>query len=92
MFENYLIKPGAISSVISEISNFPNSSIDKEIIIEWLKLNGGDNQFFQNKEGNLEVFSDEWFRKVDGYRLLNALFLHLSGGTFIYKKVDYGIA
>ncbi len=92
MFENYLIKPGAISSVISKIPDFPNSSIDKEIIIEWLKINGGDNQFFQNKEGNLEVFSDEWFSKVDGYRLLNALFLHLSGGTFIYEKVDYGIA
>ena len=92
MYENYLINPTALAAVMAALPGLPDSPVTEDAILEWMRVNGADSQYLPKSVKAPEVFSDDWLRVVDGARLLHAIFLELSAGTFGYDKVEYGIA
>lgn len=88
MYENYLINPEAIASVISKLENFSDKDINKEDIEKWLDKNQRDPKYVKDR---FSQKTETWLANVHGAKLLNDLFNALSENRYSYDKVRHGI-
>jgi len=93
MYENYLLNPSAIASVMSNTEGLSHRSVTTEIIAEWIKRNGEDRTYFgRRKISGPALINKEWFADVRGAKVLEDMFDELSEGTVAYDKVTHGLA
>ncbi|MBI1881796.1 MAG: AAA family ATPase [Chloroflexi bacterium] len=64
MYENYLLNPQAIASVISRIEEFRDSEVTTEEVEEWLQNKRWDKKYFETKISQADRTEEMWFEKV----------------------------
>ena len=85
MYENYLLEPKAIATVLKALPGVDKKSITAVKIKRWLEKE-------VKKPGHLCKMVDEpWINIIDGAKVLENLFSHFSGQTVAYKKVEHGV-
>jgi hypothetical protein len=90
MYENYLLRPEAISAVANSITGFSEQPITPEqvrLLIEGKKV---DKRYYRPFATPAEQ-DVTWVNSVHGARLLSALFSELSGGMVPYEKPDHSV-
>ncbi|QIG92696.2 MULTISPECIES: AAA family ATPase [unclassified Bradyrhizobium] len=87
-YENYLIHPVAICSVLNATETF-GGVLTASQVHEWILENGKDERL---KAQEYEVLSPEWLARVDAPRLLEQLFQDISGAKEIYRKPLHSVA
>jgi hypothetical protein len=91
MFENYLISPPALLTLVNGINGFRGERVTAEEIERWLTEHKWERKYL-GREVNLEAREEPlWLREVDGARLLGTLFGDLSEGRVAYDKVRHGV-
>lgn len=90
MYENYLLHPKAIVSVINEEDNILREKpLDTAYVEEWLKKKKQDRVFLPQNISNNKLCDSKWFCLVDGANLLNELFIEFSGGRVEFRKTKH---
>ncbi|MBI5053564.1 MAG: AAA family ATPase [Chloroflexi bacterium] len=92
MYENYLLNPEAIVSVMSAISGFSEMTINVDEIKKWLEKNQGNKEYFKGVGGEKNpayIFRHE---DIHGAEVLKDMFNEFSGGRFPYDKIEHGVA
>lgn len=82
MYENYLLIPEEIASLLNELESGREKPIDAKEIKKFI---------CDNHKGS-DPFSEKWLREVDGASLLHKTFNHFTDNRFPYEKVLYGTA
>jgi hypothetical protein len=88
MYENYLIEPSALSSVVSECSG---ETVSAETVRDWIILNGGDARYEASKEWTSHLEDEDWLRMVHGGKLLKNLFEEVTSTRLFYDKVVHSV-
>jgi hypothetical protein len=89
MYENYLIRPDAISTVLSDVLNSP---IEALTVRKWVEQRGGDHKYEAPDCWNGNLTNAKWLAKVHGGKLLDDVFAELSEARASYRKREYGVA
>ncbi|HLY26926.1 MAG TPA: AAA family ATPase, partial [Aggregatilineales bacterium] len=90
MYENYLLNPEAIASVMSDIEDFSQTEINPHEVTNWLNQDRWDDErLFERNIPTEKRTPETWLEKVHGARLLEGLFQHFSEGKFLYNKVEH---
>lgn len=84
MYENYLLAPEGITALLNNMGAFENAPCAVERVIQWLREHHG--KFLSVNHRELALGSDEWFRHVDGAKLLQGLVQDLSEAREEYRK------
>jgi len=92
MYENYLLNPNAIASVISQIEGFRDSPVTLEEVEHWLQCNRSDKKYYDSNICESERTGEGWMRDVHGAKLLETIFNEFSEFRVEYDKVKYGVA
>jgi hypothetical protein len=92
MYENYLLNPDAIASVISQIEGFRDSPVTPKEVEHWLQCNRSDKKYYDSNICESERSGEEWMRDVHGAKILADIFMKLSELRIEYDKVKYGVA
>lgn len=82
MYENYLIHPKAISSLLNELTQ--SKKYTESMILKWLEKNRTRNTFIKEKQ------LEQWDKFVDGAALLKTMFNELTKTKVTYDKVPHG--
>jgi hypothetical protein len=91
MFENYLISPPALATVMNGIDGFRREIVTVEEIERWLGNHKWDREYWGRDVG-LELRDNAlWLKEGDGARLIGTLFRDLSEGRVAYDKVRHGV-
>lgn len=90
MYENYLLRPEAISAVANSIQGFSEQPITSEQVRLLIEGKRVDKQYYRPFPAPAEE-DIIWVSNVHGARLLNELFRELSGGLVPYKKPDHSV-
>jgi hypothetical protein len=85
MFENYLLDPDAITSVLSSIEGIP--SVTTEAVSLWLTEHHADTKY---RGDEVPGADGKW--TVHAGKLLKDLFSQLSKQTAEYRKTEHSIA
>jgi predicted ATPase len=85
MLENYLLDPGAIAKVLNTEWHGAYD-ITTEKVKNWLLANGTAPEFGARA---CTAFSDEWLQKVDGAKLLRALFAGIAEQPAEFRKTTH---
>ena len=86
MFENYLLVPEAITSVLRGLGE---TTIDADIVQRWIAAQGNRREFKSAKD---KPMTEPWLRDVHGGKVLGALFSELTDNRQTYDKVRHGSA
>ncbi len=90
-YENYLIHPQAIATVLNQ-SNLYQESITDVDIQDWITKAKEQGKFLP-KDFNLSTSSEKsWIETVDGAKLLKTLFSELSQQPVEYRKTEHSVA
>jgi len=81
MLENYLLNPVAIARLFTESGQEHALSTSVEAVSNWMAQNGSKYCAL-----NVGVHDDVWLTNVNAAKLLEDLFMDLSGGKLIYRK------
>jgi hypothetical protein len=93
MYENYLLNPQAIASIMSGEEGLSDRSITPENVEEWIQRNGGDKKYFgRRRVSKPSLTNNAWLTDVRGAKILEDMFEEMSEGTVEYDKVNHGIA
>ncbi len=92
MYENYLLNPHAIASVVSYIENFREIPVTPEEVEQWLECNRSDEKYYGRNSSESERTGDGWVQNVHGAKILADIFKDLSECRVEYDKVTYGVA
>jgi len=87
-YENYLLHPLAISSLLNTLPGFQTESTTQEAVAAWMNVRGRSPAF---KASEHAPFSPSWYVEVDAPSLLEALFQDLSAAKEIYRKPLHSI-
>jgi hypothetical protein len=90
MYENYLLNPHAIASIVSQLQDFRTTPITPEEIEEWLDHHRLDTKYYPTTTAS-ELEGDKWKQQVDGAKLLNSLFNEFSECRYSYDKKVHGL-
>jgi len=91
MYENYLINPDAIVSLITKLDNFSDQQVTQESITGWIEENKWKNDYFDDTKFAITKDQSKWAECVHGAKLLNDLLKSLSNGKYTYDKVRHGV-
>lgn len=92
MFENYLIDPRAIASVLTTLDDESNPHSVGDVQ-KWLDSNMWNTAFFDGRAiPEPDKSRHRWEQTVHGGKLLEQLFNDLSNARVAYRKVQHGIA
>lgn len=83
MFENYLLNPAAISTLMNEDGVEHGIATAVDAVAKWMNDNGG--RFCSNKDGSTP-FTPLWIEHVDGASLLESLFSEMSAQRLFFQK------
>jgi hypothetical protein len=92
MFENYLLNPQAIASVINSIPDFSPTPLEVDVVDRWISDHRWDNEFFDQLPPVHERSPDFWVNEVDAGLLLRRMFEQLSEHRVRYDKPRHGLA
>ena len=92
MYENYLLNPHAIASVVSQIEGFRESSVTPEEVEHWLQCKHSAKEYYDPKISGAERTGENWIQYVHGAKLLVTFFKEFSECRVEYDKVKYGLA
>jgi hypothetical protein len=92
MYENYLLNPNAIASVISLIEGFRDSPVTTEEVEHWLQCNRSDKKYYDSSISESEQTENGWIQNVHGAKILETIFKEFSEYRIEYDKVKYGVA
>jgi len=92
MYENYLLNPHAIASVVAQIEGFRESPVTSEEVERWLQCNCSDKKYYDSNLCEAERTGEGWMRDVHGAKLLETIFKEFSELRIEYDKVKYGVA
>jgi predicted ATPase len=84
MFENYLLHPAALASLLNTMEAFGSEPITPERVEEWLSQNAASAKYGASSSWDGNPSNPEWLREVDGANLLKGLVTDLS-------KIGHGI-
>lgn len=87
-FENYLIHPKAIASLLSTLPTFLNSSVTGDEVKKWILEN--DSKYVVCEDIGCKPLEHEWFINVNGAELIQDIFQTLSDNKEEYKKTTHG--
>lgn len=89
MFENYLLKPEAIESVLVDVAGLSKKQVSALKIEKWLDREIKKPKYYCGKL----IEKEPWVKFVDGATLLDNLFTHFSDTKLSYenKKIEYGV-
>ena len=92
MYENYLLHPGAIAHVLTELRGSEHAAIVSAQVEDWLTSNGGDQKYFHGMHP-IPYGADEWKSRVHGANVLKDLFNNMTAesGLHDYSKVVHGL-
>lgn len=87
MFENYLLRPAAIASVMNSIADFREQPVTETEVLESMN----------NKLKLPELFkpapvSDDWVKQIHASRLLSRVFAEMSEHRVEYRKPEHSVA
>jgi hypothetical protein len=83
MFENYLLNPAAISTLMNEDGVEHGIATATDAVAKWMNDNGG--RFCSNKDASTP-FTPLWIEHVDGASLLESLFSEMSTQKLFFQK------
>lgn len=90
MYENYLINPAALASVLNGLDGSRAAALTEAEVEAWLAAHRWEPRFFAGKPA--QQSDDVWLREVRGEKVLAALFSDLSEQRVAYDKVRHGVA
>lgn len=92
MYENFLLVPGAIAYVLTEIRGPSEPQVTPEEVEAWFNENGGNPKYFA-RDQSVAYKEEKWQERVHGALLLKSLFFELteSTGPHEYQKVKHGV-
>jgi hypothetical protein len=90
MYENYLLAPEAIASLISELDLGSGKPVEAAHVQDWIEKLGTDRRYLGAEYSKAPVFSAIWLKQVDAGRLLSDLFQSLTDARVEYRKMLYG--
>ena len=85
MYENYLLEPKAIATVLKELPGVNKKSVTVAKVRSWLEKEVKKPEYLCNTPG------EPWINTVDGAKVMERLFSHFSGQTVAYRKVEHGV-
>jgi hypothetical protein len=86
MYENYLLHPRAIASIINSFDGSRTDAVTEEDVQEWLQESGHQPQF--GSPGNPD---QSWEQYIDASKLLKCLFAELSEQRISYEKPFHSV-
>lgn len=92
MYENYLLNPGAIAEVASDIEGFREDGVTATEVREWIEGHGGGPKYSKEDAEDPLLESPAWLAEVNAARLLKDLFDDLSESRVEYDKIAHGTA
>ena len=92
MFENYLLNPQGIASIMSTIDGFGEKSVSAKQIEAWIEEHRWDDKYFKRKPRPENRSISYWLENVHGGKILEDLFLEFSGKKHYYDKIEHGLA
>ncbi len=90
MYENYLLDPAAIATVVSSEDKAEGNPIGAEDVAEWVQTHANSSKYIDSTLG--EYPGEGWLVNVHGARLLEDLFAALTSARVPYSKVVHGKA
>lgn len=90
MYENYILNPAAIASVVNQIEGFTPEPVAEAIIADWIQANKWERRYIGRTVPEAERTEERWLAEVDGGRLLSGVFAALSEERSTYDKVEHG--
>ena len=87
-YENYLLHPGAIASVLNTLSTFKERPLDSSVVDAWVAEHGSRRHYV---DGDLISGSPDWLKKVNAPKLLKDLFQHISEGKESFDKLTHSV-
>ncbi len=90
-YENYLLDPKAIASVMSTLPSFRAKPLSDKEVEQWLVENGGDKQYLFTPQAIINIQDPKWLKTVHGAKLLSDLFDAFSSHAEFYHKTDHSI-
>ncbi|MGI2906151.1 AAA family ATPase [Tolypothrix sp. VBCCA 56010] len=93
MYENYLLNPQAISTVISQVDltdSLEIKAITPEVVEQWIKDNGCRKKYIDEKI-SATPNQQKWLEHVHGAKLLEDIFSNLSDNRVCFDKVKHGV-
>jgi predicted ATPase len=91
MFENYLLNPDAIFSVINSIEEIHDLGITLEQIKDWIENNKWGKKFISQTYTKVKN-NDDWVTNVDGAKFLEAMFTSISDNKLTFDKIQHSVA
>jgi hypothetical protein len=86
MFENYLIQPSAIASVLSEIDGM--AAVSAEVVATWLNEHAENQKY---RAGVAAVVGEQWQTTIHAGTLLKDLFSELSQQRVHYERTEHSV-
>ncbi|MFL5753695.1 MAG: AAA family ATPase [Bacteroidia bacterium] len=90
MYENYLINPEAIASVLNIIPEIQNLSISYDTINTWIQKNKWNKKYINQKYSEAKN-ETTWLKQVNGAGFLSDMFSSLTGNTLQYDKIKHSV-
>lgn len=87
MFENYLLVPEALASVMNQLESFRSPAVTETEVRDWLEANGGKAKYLLAQSTTANVEDKGWLKSVHAAMLLEDLFQDLSSARYTYHKL-----
>jgi len=96
LFENYLLNPHAIASVLNAnihlyIEDSENVDVSHLDVTKWIDENGCNDKYLEKSLDIKETIDSNWVIHVHGAKILIDLFNQFTGHKIRYEKVVHGI-
>ena len=91
MYENYLLVPTALTTLMNSLLDFSQTPITAEQVNAWLTSKGGGEKYLSPPKQSIAVTDAEWLMTVDGAALLYDLFEDLSQTRYVYIKTVHSV-
>ncbi|WP_321822496.1 MULTISPECIES: AAA family ATPase [unclassified Burkholderia] len=91
MYENYLLEPLSIASVISALDTARAKPIATDEVREWLERNGGQKKYFASTQDSTGFGTATWQQRVHGAQILHDMFGEFTEFRLEYDKVKHGL-
>jgi predicted ATPase len=91
MYENYLLNPRAITSLINTLDTGRAIPLVESEVEEWLN-SASKNPLYFRSTALKDDHGDDWLKNIDGASVLDGVFSALSEKRVTYLKVVHGLA
>ena len=90
MYENYLLNPLAIATVVNAIEHFRENSVTEQEVRQLIKVMQQDQRYFCR--GEIPRDAQRRLEEIDAAAVLNDIFSGLSETRVVFNKVEHSVA